>query len=92
MLNSEKYNRTIMQDLDDCFFQVVTLGCGSVGDGVKWELREGAGEYDMTVSIHGEGRVKQFSRNYSQSRREISDVRSRSWFSLAYAFEIRYEI
>ena len=29
--------------------QVVTLGCGAVGDGVTWELREGAGPYDMTV-------------------------------------------
>ena len=30
-------------------FQVVTLGCGAVGDGVTWELREGSGRYDMTV-------------------------------------------
>ena len=28
---------------------MVTLGCGAVGDGVTWELREGAGPYDMTV-------------------------------------------
>ena len=46
----------------------MTLGCGSVGDGVGWELREGAGEYDMTVSIiRGQGRVKPFSRREIQS-------------------------
>ena len=27
----------------------MTLGCGAVGDGVTYELREGAGQYDMTV-------------------------------------------
>ena len=32
--------------------EVLRPGCYAVGDGIDWNLREGAGIYDMTVSVN----------------------------------------
>ena len=35
---------------------VVRPACYSTGDGIDWPLREGAGKYDMTVSVNNDPR------------------------------------
>ena len=58
----------------------MTFGCGAVGDGVTWELREGAaGQYDMTVE---QLLQKQDKRDRTRQYRIVAPF-SGSWFPLA---------